>query len=168
MCLPSGRINLLQMTVTEGRLVAPPREVRIGIVVARFNELVTERLLEGAVAALVRHGGDKEAVDVVRVPGAFELPVTASKMVQTGKYGAIICLGCVIKGATDHYDYVCGPTASGIMNVGINAGIPVLFGVLTTESLEQALDRAGAKVGNKGAEAMTAALEMADLFRQIG
>ncbi|HEX8463850.1 MAG TPA: 6,7-dimethyl-8-ribityllumazine synthase [Abditibacterium sp.] len=154
------------MTTYEGRLVAP--DGKIGIVVARFNELITERLLEGAVAALKRHGGDENQIEVARVPGAFELPLVAQKMAQSGKYVAVLCLGCVIRGATDHYDYVCGPTASGVMNAGMNSGIPVIFGVLTTDTLEQAFERAGSKAGNKGADAMIAALETADLMAQLG
>lgn len=154
------------MTIYEGRLVNPGG--KIGIVVSRFNELVTERLLEGAVAALKRHGGDEAQLEVARVPGAFELPLIAQKMAQSGHYAAIICLGSVIRGATSHYDYVCGPTASGLMNASLSSGLPVIFGVLTTDTLEQAFERAGSKAGNKGAEAMQTALEMADLLTQMG
>jgi 6,7-dimethyl-8-ribityllumazine synthase len=154
------------MTIHEGRLVAT--EAKIGIVVSRFNELVTERLLEGAVSALVRHGGDEKQIEVARVPGAFEMPLAAQKLAQTGRFEAILCLGSVIRGATSHYDYVCGPTASGIMNAGMQTGIPIIFGVLTTDNLEQAFERAGSKAGNKGAEAMVTAIEMIDLFKQIG
>ncbi len=153
------------MTIHEGQLVAPP--LQIGIVVSRFNELVTERLLEGALGALKRHGGDENAVEVARVPGAFEMPLMALKMAQSGRFSAIICLGCVIRGATNHYDYVCSSTASGTMNASLQSGVPVIFGVLTTENLEQALERAGSKGGNKGAEAMQAALEMASLLTVI-
>jgi 6,7-dimethyl-8-ribityllumazine synthase len=153
------------MTTYEGRLVAP--DGKIGIVVSRFNELVTERLLEGAVSALKRHGGNEDQIEVARVPGAFELPLVAQKMAQSGRFRAVLCLGCVIRGATDHYDYVCGPTASGVMTAGLNSGIPVIFGVLTTDTLEQAFERAGSKAGNKGAEAMQAALETADLLAQL-
>lgn len=154
-------------TTYEGRLVAPS-DVKVGIIVSRFNELVTERLLEGAVSAWIRHGGSADQLVVVRIPGAFEMPLTARKMADSGNYGALLCLGCVIRGDTDHYDYVCGQAASGIMSAGLSAGIPVIFGVLTTNTLEQAQDRSGAKAGNKGAEAMVAAIEMMDLFTQLG
>jgi 6,7-dimethyl-8-ribityllumazine synthase len=154
------------MTTHEGRLVAP--EAKIGIVVSRFNELVTERLLEGAISALIRHGGNESQIEVARVPGAFEMPLVAQKMAQSGRFGAVLCLGAVIRGATSHYDYVCGPTASGIMNAGLQTGIPIIFGVLTTDNLEQAFERAGSKAGNKGAEAMVTAVEMIDLLKQIG
>ena len=155
------------MTVYEGKLVIPAKSPRVGIIVSRFNELVTERLLEGAVAVWRRYGGDESALEVVRVPGAFEMPLVARKLAETGRFDAIICLGCVIRGATDHYDYVCGQAASGIMQASVTTGIPVLFGVLTTNTLEQAEDRAGAKAGNKGAEAMTSALEMVNLLASI-
>ncbi|RYG74576.1 6,7-dimethyl-8-ribityllumazine synthase [bacterium] len=154
------------MTIHEGRLVAP--EAKIGIVVSRFNELVTERLLEGAISALKRHGGDESQVEVARVPGAFEIPFAAQKLAKTGRFGAILCLGSVIRGSTSHYEYVCGPAASGIMTAGLQNDIPIIFGVLTTENLEQAFERAGSKAGNKGAEAMVTALEMIDLVKQIG
>lgn len=153
------------MITHEGRLILPER--KIGIVVARFNELITNRLLEGALWTFARHGGDDSHVEIARVPGAYELPVAALKMAQTERFAAIICLGCVIRGATSHYDYVCGPAASGIASVAQQTGVPTIFGVLTVDTLEQAFDRAGAKVGNKGSEAMEAALEMADLFGQI-
>ena len=153
------------MTIHEGKMTVP--EGKIGIVVSRFNELITERLLEGAVAALVRHGGDEGQIEVARVPGAFEMPFAAQKMAQTGRFEAILCLGCVIRGATSHYDYVCGQAASGILNAGLANDLPVIFGVLTTDTLEQALERAGSKGGNKGAEAMQAAIEMANLARQL-
>ncbi len=153
------------MNVYEGRLAAG--STRIAVVVARFNELVTERLLEGAVAAWKRHGGADDAIDVVRVPGAFELGLAARHLAATGRYAAVICLGCVIRGATDHYDYVCAQAASGVQQASLQTGIPVLFGVLTTENLDQALDRAGGKSGNKGYEAVVGALEMIDVLAQI-
>lgn len=153
------------MITHEGRLLLPER--KIGIVVSRFNELITTRLLDGALWAFARQGGDEAHIEVSRVPGAFELPITALKMAQTGRFAAILCLGCVIRGATSHYDYVCNQAASGIAGVALQTGVPTVFGVLTTDTLEQAFDRAGAKAGNKGAEAMEAALEMADLLRQI-
>lgn len=139
----------------------------VAIVVARFNELITERLLEGATAAFKRAGGDESRLEIARVPGAFELPIAAQKLAQSGRFVAVICLGCVIRGATTHYDYVCAQTASGILNVGLQTGVPTIFGVLTTENLEQAFERAGSKAGNKGAEAMMAGLEMADLLSQV-
>lgn len=158
------------MTIHEGRLAAPElmnSEARVGIVVARFNELITEKLLEGAIAAFKRAGGSVENLEIARVPGAFELPIAAQKMAGSGRFVAVICLGCVIRGATTHYDYVCAQTASGILNVGLQSGVPTIFGVLTTENLEQAFERSGSKAGNKGAEAMMAGLEMADLLAQI-
>ena len=154
------------MITHEGRLVVPDR--KIGIVVGRFNELITNRLLEGALWSFARHGGDEKHLEIARVPGAYELPVAALKMAQTERFAAIICIGCVIRGATSHYDYVCGQAASGISSVALQTGVPTIFGVLTVDTLEQAFDRAGAKVGNKGAEAMEAALEMADLLVKIG
>ena len=153
------------MTIYEGKLLAG--DAKIGVVVARFNELITEKLLEGAVWSFRRHGGDEENLAIARVPGAFELPVAAQAMAETGRYAAVVCLGCVIRGATSHYDYVCSAATSGISQVALKTGVPVIFGVLTTDSLEQAFDRAGAKAGNKGAEAMDAALEMSDLIRKI-
>ena len=154
------------MITHEGRLLVPER--KIGIVVSRFNELITNRLLEGALWSFARHGGDEKHLEIARVPGAYELPIAALKMAQTQRFAAVICLGCVIRGATSHYDYVCGPAASGIASVAQQTGVPTIFGVLTVDTLEQALDRAGAKAGNKGSEAMDAALEMADLLTQIG
>lgn len=150
------------ITNYEGRMTAPQN--RVAIVVARFNELITDRLLEGAVSAFKRAGGDENHLEIARVPGAFELPIAAQKLAQSGRFAAVICLGCVIRGATTHYDYVCSQTASGILNVGLQTGVPTIFGVLTTENLEQAFERAGSKAGNKGAEAMMAGLEMADLL----
>jgi len=154
------------MTTHEGRLVAPDN-LKIGIAVSRFNELVTERLLEGALWAFKRHGGLEANIEIVRVPGAFELPLAAQAMAQTNRFAAILCLGAVIRGATTHYDYVCSAATSGIQTVGLQSGLPVVFGVLTTDTLEQAFERAGSKAGNKGAEAMDVALEMSDLLRQI-
>jgi 6,7-dimethyl-8-ribityllumazine synthase len=153
------------MTIYEGKLLAS--DMKIGVVVARFNELITEKLLEGAVWSFRRHGGNEDNLTVARVPGAFELPIAAQTMAETGNYGAIVCLGCVIRGSTSHYDYVCSAATSGISQVALKTGIPVIFGVLTTDTLEQAFDRAGAKAGNKGAEAMDSALEMSDLIRHI-
>jgi len=153
------------MTIHEGHLVATDR--KFAIVVARFNEFITEKLLEGAISIYARHGGDQSTLEVARVPGAFELPIVAKVLAESGKFDAVICLGCVIKGATDHYDYVCGQTAGGIMSAGLQSGVPIIFGVLTNESIEQAIERARTKAGNKGADAMLAAIETADLLAKI-
>jgi 6,7-dimethyl-8-ribityllumazine synthase len=141
--------------------------MRVAIACARFNELITDRLLSGALDALARHGVDSASVSVVWVPGAFELPLVAQQLTASGEYDAVVCLGAVIRGATGHYDQVANNAASGILRAGMDSGIPVIFGVLTTDTLEQALERAGAKAGNKGAEAATSALEMADVLRQL-
>lgn len=153
------------MTTYEGQLLAT--DLRIAIVVSRFNDLITERLLAGALDALRRHGGDENLTEVAYVPGAFEMPLAARTLAQSGRFAAVICLGCVIKGATDHYDYVCSQAAAGVLRAGLDTGIPVIFGVLTTDNLDQALERAGSKAGNKGADAMLAAIEMASVMRQI-
>ena len=155
----------MTMTTYEGQLQAG--DSKFGIVVSRFNELITERLLEGARDAVRRCGGGENAIEVARVPGAFEMPLVAQTLAQSGRFDAVICLGCVIRGATSHYDYVCSQAASGVMNAGLNSGVPVIFGVLTTENLEQAFERAGSKAGNKGGEAMTAAIEMANLLKAV-
>ena len=154
------------MTTHEGRLAAPS-ELKVAIAVSRFNELITERLLEGALWAWKRHGGNDANIEIARVPGAFELPLAAKTLAATGRFGAVVCLGAVIRGATTHYDYVCSAATSGIGSVGLESGLPVVFGVLTTDTLEQAFERAGSKAGNKGAEAMEVALEMSDLLRQL-
>lgn len=153
------------MKTHEGALVGT--DLKIAFVVSRFNEFITERLLEGALDALRRHGGNAEASEVARVPGAFELPIVARALAKTGRFDAVVCLGCVIKGATDHYDYVCGQTASGIMSAGLDTDVPVMFGVLTTDSIEQAIERAGTKAGNKGADAVLAAIETANVLRSV-
>jgi 6,7-dimethyl-8-ribityllumazine synthase len=153
------------MKTHEGTLVAT--DARIAFVVSRFNDFITERLLEGALQTLKQHGGDDEKCEVARVPGAFELPIVARALAKTGRFDAVVCLGCVIKGATDHYDYVCGQTASGIMNAGMDSDVPVIFGVLTTDSIEQAIERAGTKAGNKGTDAVLAAIETANVLRSI-
>jgi 6,7-dimethyl-8-ribityllumazine synthase len=153
------------MTTYEGQLIAT--DLRIGIVVSRFNDLITGRLLSGALDALRRHGGDENLVEVAYVPGAFEMPLVAKTMAKSGRFAAVVCLGCVIKGATDHYDYVCSQTAAGVLRAGLDTSVPVIFGVLTTDTLDQALERAGSKAGNKGADAMLAAIEMASLMTQI-
>ncbi|GAB4108918.1 MAG: 6,7-dimethyl-8-ribityllumazine synthase [Phycisphaeraceae bacterium] len=150
----------------QGQLVADDR-ARIAIVVARFNEFITKHLLEGAVDTWTRLGGREDALTVVWVPGSFELPVTAKKLAESGQYKAVICLGCVIRGETDHYDHVVEQTAKGIKDVGVQTGVPCIFGVLTCDTLEQAINRAGAKMGNAGRSAMLAGIEMADLMRQL-
>lgn len=141
--------------------------LKIGVVVSRFNDLITGRLLDGAQDALRRHQVAEDDVDVAYVPGAFELPIVVKKMAQTGKYDAVVTLGCVIRGATSHYDYVCNEAAKGIAKASDDTGIPVIFGVLTTENIEQAIERAGTKAGNKGAESAVGAIEMANLLRQM-
>lgn len=141
--------------------------LRIGIVVGRFNEFITSKLLSGAEDALKRHGVNEDDVAVAWVPGAFEIPLAAKKMAQSGKYDAIITLGTVIRGATPHFDYVCSEAAKGVSKVSDNAGIPVIFGVLTTDSIEQAIERAGTKAGNKGWESAAGAIEMANLMKKL-
>ena len=142
--------------------------LKVGIVVARFNELITNRLLEGAVEAWRRIGGTEQSLEVAFVPGSFELPLVAKTMAASGRFDAVVCLGAVIKGATDHYDYVCGQTASGVMQAGLATNVPVIFGVLTTDTIEQALERAGTKAGNKGSDAILAAVETANLLAKLG
>lgn len=153
------------MTTFEGTFNAAG--IRYGIVVSRFNELITKPLLDGAMDALRRHGADLDQVDVAWVPGSWEIPIAAKQMAQSGRYDAIVCLGAVIRGATAHFDYVAGQAASGIARAGLDSGIPITFGVLTTDTLEQAFERAGSKAGNKGGEAALAAVEMVTLLRQI-
>lgn len=153
------------MNILEGNLVA--KEIKIGIVTARFNDFITSRLLGGAMDGLKRHNVPEENVDVAWVPGAFEIPLIASKMAKSGKYDAVICLGAVIRGATSHYDYVCSEVSKGIASVSLETGVPVMFGVLTTDNIEQAIERAGSKAGNKGFECATGAIEMINLIRNI-
>ncbi len=152
-------------TVLEGNMIGTC--LKVAIVVARFNDLITERLLSGAMGTLTAHGVDESDITVAWVPGAFELPLTAKKLANTGKYDAVITLGCVIRGATTHYDYVCNEAAKGIAAAGNESGVPVIFGVLTTETIEQAMERAGTKAGNKGADAALASIEMANLLKKI-
>ncbi|MGP1366967.1 MAG: 6,7-dimethyl-8-ribityllumazine synthase [Schwartzia sp. (in: firmicutes)] len=140
----------------------------IGIVAARFNEFITNKLLSGALDMLRRHGVEDDAMDVAWVPGAFEIPLAAKKMADSHRYDAVICVGAVIRGATSHYEYVCSEVAKGVAQAGLSSGVPVIFSVLTTDSIEQAVERAGTKAGNKGAEGAMAAMEMAHLLRQIG
>lgn len=153
------------MKTHEGHLAAT--DLKVAVVVSRFNEFITEKLLEGARDAWRRHGGDEAAFEVARVPGAFELPLVARTLAQSGRFDAVVCLGCVIKGATDHYDYVCAQAASGIMHAGLDADLPVIFGVLTTNTIEQAIERAGTKAGNKGVDAILAAIETANVLRSV-
>jgi 6,7-dimethyl-8-ribityllumazine synthase len=154
------------MQTIEGKLRADG-SVRIGIVVSRFNEVICKSLLDGAIDTLVRHGVDDSNITVVKVPGAFEIPIATSKMAESGNYDAVVCLGAVIRGSTGHYEYVAGQAASGIAQVALQSGIPVGFGVLTTETIEQAVERAGSKAGNKGSDAALAVLEMVDLLKQL-
>ena len=149
----------------EGNLDAKGQKV--GIVVSRFNSFICERLLEGAVDALVRHGADDGNISVVRVPGAFEIPLAAKKMAEAGKYDAIICLGAVIRGSTPHFDYVASEVSKGVASVSLESGVPISFGVLTTDTIEQAVERAGTKAGNKGFEAAVTAIETVNLFKAI-
>lgn len=142
-------------------------DTSFAIVVSRFNDLITKRLLEGAIDTIVRHGGDANRITVAWVPGSFEIPLAASKLAKSGKYSAVICLGAVIQGSTTHHEYINSQVAAGIMNLTRETGIPVTFGVITCESMEQALDRAGGKVGNKGTEATLAAIEMVDLLKRL-
>jgi 6,7-dimethyl-8-ribityllumazine synthase len=149
----------------EGNLSAEGRS--FGIVASRFNDFVVKALLEGAIEAIRRHGGEAGAVDVIWVPGSYEIPVVARELALSGRYDALICLGAVIRGATAHFDYVAGGAAGGISNVALETGVPVIFGVITTESIEQAIERAGTKMGNKGFEAAVSAMEMADLMAKL-
>lgn len=149
----------------EGKLIA--EGLKFGIVVGRFNEFIGSKLLEGAFDALKRHGAREEDIDVAYVPGAFEIPLIAKKMAKNNKYDAVICLGAVIKGSTSHYDYVCAEVSKGIASVSLDTEKPVLFGVLTTNNIEQAIERAGTKAGNKGYECAVSAIEMANLLREI-
>lgn len=149
----------------EGKLVGT--NLKVAIVVSRFNDYITNRLLDGAKDTLVRHGVDEDNIDVAYVPGAFEIPLVAKKLAQKNDYDAVITLGCVIRGATSHYDYVCNEVAKGVSKANDVTNTPVIFGVLTTESIEQAVERAGTKAGNKGAEAAVSAIEMANLLKQF-
>ncbi len=153
------------MKTLEGKLVS--KEIRVGIVAARFNEFITSKLLEGAVDGLLRHDVREEDIHVAWVPGAFEIPFLASKMAHSKKYDAVICLGAVIRGSTSHYDYVCNEVSKGIAAVSLESGIPVMFGVLTTENIEQAIERAGTKSGNKGYDCAVGAIEMVNLVRAM-
>ena len=153
------------MNVFEGKVVS--EGMKVGIVAARFNEFIVSKLVAGAQDALVRHDVKDEDIDLAWVPGAFEIPLIASKMAKSGKYDAVIALGAVIRGSTTHYDYVCSEVSKGIANVSLNSDIPVMFGVITTENIEQAIERAGTKAGNKGYDCALGAIEMVNLIRNI-
>lgn len=152
--------------VFEGRIIAQP-DRRYAVVVARFNELYTRPLLDGALAAFRRHGVSDDDVDVVWVPGSFETPLIAKRLAGSGRYAAVVCLGAIIRGATAHFDYVAGQAAAGVARAALDTGVPVIFGVITADTHEQAADRSGAKAGNKGYEAAIAAIEMADLIARL-
>ena len=154
------------MKTFEGKMVA--KGVRIGIVVARFNEFITSKLLGGAMDGLIRHDIDEDNIDVAWVPGAFEIPLIAKKMAKSGKYDAVIALGAVIRGSTSHYDYVCNEVSKGVAAASLGSGVPVMFGVVTTENIEQAIERAGTKAGNKGYDCALGAIEMVNLIREMG
>lgn len=155
-----------QANYIEGNLSAAGRS--FGVVASRFNDYIVKALLEGTLDAVERHGGEVEAVDVAWVPGSYEIPLVAKQMAVSGRYDAVICLGTVIRGATAHFDYVAGGAAGGIETVMLETGVPIIFGVITTETIEQAIERAGTKMGNKGFEAAAAAIEMADLLDKLG
>ena len=155
-----------QINVIEGKVIAK-EGMKVGIVASRFNEIIVNKLLGGAVDGLVRHGVDEKNITAAWVPGAFEIPVAAARMAKSGKYDAVICVGAVIRGDTSHYDYVCNEVSKGVAQVGLTSGIPVLFGVITTENIEQAISRAGSKGGNKGYDCALSAIEMVNLMEQI-
>lgn len=153
------------MKVFEGNLVS--KKIKVGIVAARFNEFITSKLLSGALDTLKRHDVEDDDIHVAWVPGAFEIPLIASKMAHSGKYDAVICLGAVIRGSTTHYDYVCSEVSKGIAQASMASGVPVMFGILTTENIEQAIERAGTKAGNKGSDCAAGAIEMVNLLREM-
>jgi 6,7-dimethyl-8-ribityllumazine synthase len=152
-------------TTYEGKLLA--QGLRFGIVVSRWNSFITERMLEGAIDALVRHGAEEAQIEVARVPGTWEIPVAAQKLANARRFDAVICIGCLIRGATPHFDYLAGEVTKGIASIMMQTGVPLTYGVITVENIEQAIERAGTKAGNKGAEAALAAVEMANLLKQI-
>ena len=156
----------MNIQLMEGKVVAP-EGMRVGIVASRFNSFIVEKLLEGAVDGLLRHGVKEDNITACWVPGAFEIPLAAQKMARSDKYDAVICVGAVIRGSTSHYDYVCNEVSKGIAAVGLQTGKPVLFGVVTTENIEQAIERSGSKAGNKGYDCALAAIEMVNLMGQI-
>ena len=164
-CLLTVDKKITNMNIIEGKLIAEGQ--KIAIVAGRFNEIITNKLLGGAVDAFKRHGGEEENIDLAWVPGAFEIPLVAKKLAESKKYDAVICLGAVIRGATPHFDMVANETTKGIAAAGLQTGVPIIFGVLTTDNIEQAVERAGSKAGNKGFEAVTTAIEMVNLMKQI-
>lgn len=153
------------MNTFEGKVVSSG--IKVGIVASRFNEFITSKLVAGAMDGLIRHDVNEDDVDVAWVPGAFEVPLIAKKMAESGKYDAVICVGAVIRGSTSHYDYVCSEVSKGIASVSLSSGIPVMFGILTTDTIEQAIERAGTKAGNKGYDCALGAIEMVNLIREI-
>lgn len=152
--------------LVEGKVVAP-KGMKVGIIASRFNSFIVEKLLDGAVDGLIRHGVEEENITACWVPGAFEIPVMAQKMAKSDEYDAVICVGAVIRGSTSHYDYVCSEVSKGIATAGMQSGKPVLFGVITTENIEQAIERAGSKAGNKGYDCALSAIEMVNLMKQL-
>jgi 6,7-dimethyl-8-ribityllumazine synthase len=156
---------IIMPKIVEGKIVA--KGMKFGIVASRFNDFISGRLIEGAIDTLMRAGADEKDILIYKVPGAFELPLTAKKLAKTARFDAIICLGAVIRGATPHFEYISAEVSKGIASVGLEAEIPVVFGVLTTDTIEQAIERAGTKSGNKGADAALSAIEMVDLFKRI-
>ncbi|EEP60062.1 6,7-dimethyl-8-ribityllumazine synthase [Sulfurihydrogenibium yellowstonense] len=154
------------MNIIEGKLSA--EGLKFGIVVGRFNSFITERLLEGAIDCILRHGGSKDNIEIVKVPGSFEIPLTAKKLAKSGKYDAVICLGAVIRGSTPHFDYVANEVTKGIAQVSLETEVPISYGILTTDTIEQAVERAGTKMGNKGFDAAMVAIEMANVLKSIG
>jgi len=156
---------IIMPKIVEGKIVA--KGMKFGIVASRFNDFISGRLIEGAVDTLIRAGADDKDIQIYKVPGAFELPLTAKKLVKSARFDAVICLGAVIRGATPHFEYISAEVSKGIASVGLEAEIPVVYGVLTTDTIEQAIERAGTKSGNKGADAAMAAIEMVDLFKKI-
>ena len=154
------------MKIYEGKLVS--ESIKVGVVCARFNEFIVSKLLSGCEDGLLRHGVRGEDIEVAWVPGAFEIPLVAARMAKSGKYDAVIALGAVIRGSTSHYDYVCAEVSKGVAQTSLATGVPVLFGVLTTDTIEQAIERAGTKAGNKGAECAQGAIEMVNLLRALG
>lgn len=157
---------MANIKIVEGKVVAP-KGMKVGIVASRFNEIIVNRLLGGAVDGLVRHGVEEQNITAAWVPGAFEIPSVASKMAKSGNYDAIICVGAVIRGETSHYDYVCNEVSKGIAQTAISTGVPVLFGIVTTENIEQAISRAGSKGGNKGYDCALSAIEMVNVLKQL-
>ena len=155
------------MKEIEGRIIPDSQNVKIGIVASRFNDFIVGRLIDGALGGLKRHDIKDENITLVKVPGAFEIPVAAKKMAMSRKYDAVICLGSVIRGSTSHYDYVCNEVSKGIAQVSLDSGIPVMFGVLTTENIEQAIERSGSKAGNKGTECALGAIEMINVLKNL-